>query len=213
MRPPLTGTAWTGDFHIEGRPAEDYGSEAVHETVSSDYFRVLRIPIKSGRAFADTDRRGAIPVVIINEALARRYFGPENPLGKRIAFDKVPDSTSVWRTVVGVVGSVRQTSLSLEPQIQLFVPVGQEPGSYSTLLFAAMMLVVGATMLLRSHWSGIYLHWGYVVLQLGPCLVLSALTVSDLAQSPAGMLAYLGIVPGFVGAIYPLCVVVMLWRR
>ena len=55
-------------------------------------------------------------------------------MGQRITFDKFPDSTSVWRTIVGVVGDVRQTGLGIEPKIEAYEPLGQQVNSYMTLL-------------------------------------------------------------------------------
>jgi ABC-type antimicrobial peptide transport system permease subunit len=80
------------------------------------------------------DRIGAVPVVIINEAMAQKHFRGQDPLGQRITFDRVPDSTSVWRTIVGIVGDVRQQGLAIEPQIEAYEPAAQQVNSYMTLL-------------------------------------------------------------------------------
>ena len=73
-----------------------------------DYLKVMEVPLISGRAFTSADVPDGPPVVMINEAAARKYFANEDPIGQRIAFDRVPDTTSVWRTIVGVVGNERQ---------------------------------------------------------------------------------------------------------
>jgi putative ABC transport system permease protein len=134
VTPALTGTGWTSDFHLAGRPADDYGTEVVHRTAAPDYFRLMRIPLRSGRVFTDADREGSTQVVVINEALARQYFKGDDPVGQRISFDRTPDSTSVWYTIVGVVGSERQASLAVEPRIEVFTPFAQAPNSYMTLM-------------------------------------------------------------------------------
>lgn len=134
MIAPLGNTTFTSDFHIGGHPPDDYGSEVMREYASPDYFRSLGIPLQSGRFFTDADRTGSGLVVIINEALARKYFPGQNPVGQRITFDRTPDSTSVWRTIVGVVGDVRQRGLALEPQITAYESFGQQSNSYMTLL-------------------------------------------------------------------------------
>jgi len=59
--------------------------------------------------------------------VARRFFPGQNPIGQRLTFDKVPDSSSMWRTVVGVVGSEHQVSLDAEPRIEIFTPQEQDP--------------------------------------------------------------------------------------
>ncbi|MEO8449875.1 MAG: ABC transporter permease [Gemmatimonadota bacterium] len=131
--PPLTSVPWTGDFHIAGQPADQFGTEAAHELITPEYFRVLRVPLKAGRPFTKDDREGAAPVIMINDALARRYFAGQNPVGQQITFGKFVDSTSVWRTIVGVAGDVRQSSLAVASQIQIFEPVAQDPSNYMTL--------------------------------------------------------------------------------
>ena len=134
LLPPLSGGGWTSDFHIAGRPADQFGTEVQHRVISPDYFKVMRVPLVAGRFFTDADRAGAPPVVLINDALARQQFPGQDPLGQRIAFDRVPDSTSVWRTIIGVVGSERQTSLAIAPQIEVFIPFAQQANSYMTLV-------------------------------------------------------------------------------
>jgi predicted permease len=76
--------------------------------VTPAYFRVLHIPLLQGRTFEDSDGERASPVVIVSAATARRYWPGENPVGKRI---RVVWDTD-WRMVVGVVGDVRQYTLS-----------------------------------------------------------------------------------------------------
>jgi putative ABC transport system permease protein len=134
MAAPFGGSSYTSDFHIGGHPPDDYGSEVMREYVSPDFFRVLGVPLRAGRFFTAADRDGSAPVVIINEALAHKYFPQQDPVGQRLTFDRTPDSTSVWRTIVGVVGDVRQRGLALEPQIESFEPFGQQSNSYMTLV-------------------------------------------------------------------------------
>ncbi|HEY6807844.1 MAG TPA: ABC transporter permease, partial [Gemmatimonadales bacterium] len=132
--PPLSGASWSSDYHVGGRPADQYGTEVLHRVASTDYFQVMRVPIRAGRGFTDADRTGAPPVVLINEALAQKEFRGQNPVGQRIAFDKQPDSATTWWTVIGVVGNEHQTSLATPPQIEVFVPFAQQPNSYMTLV-------------------------------------------------------------------------------
>jgi ABC-type antimicrobial peptide transport system, permease component len=123
---PLTAIGWTSDFAIEGRARDAFAIEVVHREVSPDYFRTMRVPLLRGRDFTDADGRQAERVVIVNDAVARRYFHGEDPLGKRIAFDRVPDSTSKWRTIVGVVGSEHQVGLPVEARDEIFAPLAQD---------------------------------------------------------------------------------------
>ena len=131
---PLTQDFWTSDFSVAGRPAEEYGREVAHRSVTPEYFRTLRVPLIAGRFFTEADSRTGEPVIVINQALAEKYFRGKDPLGEMIAFQKLPDSASVWRRVVGVVGSERQRSLSLDPQIEILAPVEQDERSSMSLV-------------------------------------------------------------------------------
>ncbi|MEO8635585.1 MAG: ABC transporter permease [Gemmatimonadales bacterium] len=134
---PFGGSSFTSDFHVAGRAPDDYGTEVMRDYVTPGYFSTLRVPLRAGRFFTDADREGAEPVVIINEGMALQHFRGGNPVGQRITFDKFPDSTSVWRTIVGVVGDVRQRGLALTPQVAAFEAFGQQSNSYMTLLVRA----------------------------------------------------------------------------
>jgi putative ABC transport system permease protein len=72
------------------------------------YFQALGIPLRAGRLFTDADRRGAVPVIIISESAAKRFWATESAIGKRIR----PMSDKEWRTVVGVAADVAQYSLT-----------------------------------------------------------------------------------------------------
>ena len=122
----LTETGWSSDFHAQGREREDFGIEVVHREISPDYHDVLGVPLLRGRRFTDADNAAAPLVVLINEALATKYFAGDDPIGKVVAFDRYPDSTSTWRTIVGVVGSERQQGLEFEPRPEFFAPVLQD---------------------------------------------------------------------------------------
>jgi putative ABC transport system permease protein len=122
----MTETGWSSDFHVDGREREDFGVEVLHREISPAYHDALRIPLQRGRAFTDADNAGAPSVVLINEALAKKYFANDDPIGKRVAFDRYPDSTSFWRTIVGVVGSERQAGLESESRPEFFAPVLQD---------------------------------------------------------------------------------------
>lgn len=124
---PLTGTEWTSSFSIEGRRPGEYGSEVAHREVGPEYFHTMREPLLAGRTFNASDRERSPRVVLINDVVARRFFPGQNPIGQRLTFDKVPDSSSTWLTVVGVVGSEHQISLDAEPRIEMFTPQAQQP--------------------------------------------------------------------------------------
>jgi len=85
------------------------------------FFRTMGIPVISGRDFTESDSPSSERVVIINEAFARRYFGNENPLSKRIR----PNPRAPWMTVVGVVGNIRRSSLDDRVRSEFYRPYGQ----------------------------------------------------------------------------------------
>jgi putative ABC transport system permease protein len=124
---PLTGGGYSSDFVVAGWPEGTYGSEVLHRRITPDFFKAIRTPLLAGRAFTAGDRTNGTPVVIINEALAKKHFKGQDPIGQRIAFDKVPDSSSTWSTIVGVVKDQHQSKLGIEPQIEVFEPLTQSP--------------------------------------------------------------------------------------
>lgn len=123
---PLEGSGYTSDFVVAGRPAGEYYTEITHRSVTSDYFRVMRVPLRQGRTFTAADQQGSPLVVIVNEQVARKFFKGQNPVGRRIAFDRVPNAKTQWATIVGIVGGERQQALSAEPLIEAYVPFAQE---------------------------------------------------------------------------------------
>jgi putative ABC transport system permease protein len=122
----MTETGWSSDFAVAGRPREAFGIDVVHRDISPTYHEVLGIRMLRGRAFTESDNTDATYVVIINKALADKYFKDDDPIGKRIAFDRYPDSTSFWRMIVGVVGDERQQGLELPTRPEFFAPVLQD---------------------------------------------------------------------------------------
>ena len=124
---PFEGFAYTSDFIAYGRAANDYGTEIGHRTLSASYFKTMKVPLVSGRMFDETDRIGSPPVVLINDVLAKTYFRGQNPVGQRIAFDKVPTDKSTWYTIIGVVANEHVQALDIAPRIEAFKAASQEP--------------------------------------------------------------------------------------
>lgn len=128
---PGTGTAGlSAGMTFEGQtPAEAATNPwANWEPVTPAYFRTLGIPILRGRGFTDADSRGAAPVAIVSEAVARRYWPGQNPLGRRLQFS----SEFPWTTVVGVAADVRYRELT-RTWLTVYFPAAQffffSPGS------------------------------------------------------------------------------------
>ena len=87
--------------------------------VSPAFWNVMGVPITAGRAFTKDDRNGAPNVVVVNEALADRYYPGQNPVGRRIEFNR-----EEWE-IVGVAGSMRMTSVAGLPEPELYFPAEQ----------------------------------------------------------------------------------------
>ena len=89
--------------------------------ISTDYFKTLGIPLIAGRDFASEDRLGNQKVTIVNEKLARYFFGTTNVIGKRIGTSGVPDTT-----IVGVVKDVKYVALREDFRRHFYLPTMQE---------------------------------------------------------------------------------------
>ncbi len=97
---------------------------ATFNTVSPGFFSTLRIRLLAGREFGPQDREGGEPVAIIDETLARQFFGSESPIGRSLVLTPWPD---VGRRIIGVVQSVRYGGLKEEIPPTVYVPVEQAP--------------------------------------------------------------------------------------
>jgi putative ABC transport system permease protein len=108
---------------------------ADYRTISPDYFHALGIPLRGGRFFNDRDTADSSPVVIVNEALARRYFTGKNPLGQHIhvGHDRRPGMSEI----VGVVGDVKHAGLAAEPAPEMYESYRQMPVSSMTIAVRA----------------------------------------------------------------------------
>lgn len=94
--------------------------------------------LAAGRDFTTNDKADAPPVAVINETLARRYFGKENPIGKRIGLSRPID----WREIVGVVHDVRNYGLASEVKPECYLPYHQNGPDYLAGSASWMVLVV-----------------------------------------------------------------------
>jgi putative ABC transport system permease protein len=119
------GPGTNGSVTIEGR-GQTHGDDIMAEKriVASDYFDVLRTPTVRGRSFQSTDVLRAPPVVIINQAFARKWFPGENPIGKRVGFDW---GTTGLQTVVGVVSDLREGPPDEAPHPAIYISAEQRP--------------------------------------------------------------------------------------
>ena len=124
---PLFGGSSTG-FDVEGRPLAAPSERPMSEyrLASPDYFRAMGIELLAGRFFNEQDRADKPQVAIINETLARKFFGQQNPIGKRIGLSRPMD----WREVVGVVRDVKNYGLTEAVKPECYVPYLQSAPDY-----------------------------------------------------------------------------------
>jgi putative ABC transport system permease protein len=129
---PLSGQGAGITFQVAGAPPAAPGQqlETQYRVVSPDYFKAMSIPVMRGRVFGDRDNLDAPGAVILNQAMAKRYFPNEDPLGKRIGFGSGP----FWCEVIGVVGNVRHYKLAADPEPEIYLSNYQDPWRYMTLV-------------------------------------------------------------------------------
>jgi len=124
---PLTGGEGFNRFGFTIDRMEDPATKEDHRLyarwITPGYFAAMGIPVLRGRDFTEQDRAGTAASVIIDAALARRYFPNQNPVGQfvRLSYDQ-----SAAREVVGVAGEVRLVALEKEAAPQVYIPVLQE---------------------------------------------------------------------------------------
>jgi putative ABC transport system permease protein len=107
--------------------------EDIHHfsVVTPEYFGVMHIPTVAGRLFTSGDRFSTDPVIVVNEAMARKYWPNENPVGRHVRRDVAGDS--IWRTVIGVVGDVRW-NLNQDALSDYYVPYAQDALFFHTMV-------------------------------------------------------------------------------
>jgi len=114
---PLNGTARNDPFAIEGRPFDSSNlTSAGWQMADANYFRTLGIPVVQGRDLTaqDTDEKSPI-VAIINEAMARRFWPNENPIGRRITLG-LPRPDNPWVTIVGIAKDLPHRAIDSPPE-------------------------------------------------------------------------------------------------
>jgi putative ABC transport system permease protein len=118
---PLSGQLNDTYFYVEGRGTDPARDRALADfrTVSAGYFRAMQIPLKRGREFTEQEVSEGARVVVVNESIANRFFGGEDPTGKRLL---VETGERTPYEVVGVVGDIRQRGLDSEVSPEMYMP-------------------------------------------------------------------------------------------
>jgi putative ABC transport system permease protein len=121
---PLSGSNTDNSFHIEGRnemQTKVFPDEEIR-SITPDYFRVLQTPLLRGRLFTEADTADAPGVVIVNQAMANKYWPGEDAVGKRINFGDADPNNIKWFTIVGVVSDIHHQGLDVDPKPEFYLP-------------------------------------------------------------------------------------------
>ena len=123
-------------FTIAGKPPAqgDYNGDEQWRFASPHYFRTFKIPLLRGRVFTEADSGNSARVVIINDVMARKYWGKEDPIGQVITIGKGlgPQFEDPPRLIVGIVGNVRESGLANQDSV-MYIPQGQVPEGLTAL--------------------------------------------------------------------------------
>jgi putative ABC transport system permease protein len=123
MRPPnMNDTMIEGFVQKKDGPIQnvDY-----YNTVSKDFFKTMGIRLMEGRLFDEREVQGSPDVVIVNQTMARTFWGNESPLGRRIQ----PGNSGTWCTIIGVVEDVKNAGIDKATGTEIFLPYTQKNGS------------------------------------------------------------------------------------
>jgi predicted permease len=128
--PMRDGNNQLGYWKTPAEPAQSQKPLALASSVTPDYLNVMGIALREGRFFDEHDHKGSEPVMVIDETMAQHAFGGEDPIGKRLWTDLVPEPMRI----VGVVGHVRYWGLASDDQAvvrdQFYYPFAQVPDGY-----------------------------------------------------------------------------------
>ena len=144
--PPMQGTCYGMPMQVAGRPMVDRSNRdgGFYKIVSPSYFTAMRLKLLKGRALSDRDTKGAAPVLVINDRLAKRFFPNEDPIGQRILIQEiVPGKTALgseipW-AVVGMVASEKIGGPRDEQSSGVYVSNEQSPAYGMTLIVRAKL--------------------------------------------------------------------------
>jgi putative ABC transport system permease protein len=133
---PMTFRGGIWGVTVPGRPQTEGGDAASARFVTPEYFRVMEIPLKLGRALTEADSAEAQPTAVVSEEFVRKYLDGRAPIGQRFNFSLAGD-----RTIVGVVGEVRVRGLERQSEPQVYLPY-QQQGDNRTMNYSPKDLVV-----------------------------------------------------------------------
>jgi len=116
---PMASTRGDWGIRIEGRPMDPReGLAADWQVVTPGYFEALGTPLRGGRTFSDADTASSLPVIVVNETMAKKYWPGVDAVGRRMTMG----SNDRWITVVGVVADIHHRGLDMEPRPEMYRP-------------------------------------------------------------------------------------------
>jgi len=122
----------SASINIEGRPPLPPDAPNIpvpYDSVTSEFFSTLQIPLRRGRMFTPADSSTSQAVAIVNESFVRRFFPGEDPLGRRVTFGTPGQPDTQWQTIVGVVADTKRGGFERDPWAEIYFPMRQAPDS------------------------------------------------------------------------------------
>ena len=132
---PLSNSNVNGGFDIEGLHFDDPNRATEYMIASPGYFEAMRMHFIRGRGFTDGDTATSQKVCVVNQTMARKWFGTDDPIGRHIRLEWV-DKDNSWMTVVGVLADAHRFGLDGEPVAETYMPLQQLPISWRNLALA-----------------------------------------------------------------------------
>ncbi|HEX3249382.1 MAG TPA: ABC transporter permease, partial [Pyrinomonadaceae bacterium] len=124
---PLAWKGGTSGFYPEGlkSPIPGMAYDSNHRQISVNYLQTMKVPLREGRYFENSDNAQSMPVAIINETMARQYWPGENALGRRFKLGGPEDTDIPWVQIVGIVADIRQMGLDEPVKAEMYFPYQQ----------------------------------------------------------------------------------------
>jgi putative ABC transport system permease protein len=132
---PMYRFGTNGEMSIEGGNPWQPGDAPLveYKWIAGDYFQTLGITLLQGRLFDEKDRQGTQQVVVINKAMANKFWPGQDPIGRRISGGSTYNGQNAWE-VVGVVGDVRSYGLAVATPFELYRSIEQQPNPAMTVV-------------------------------------------------------------------------------
>jgi putative ABC transport system permease protein len=143
--PGVTSAALTSNLPVLGSARPSFAREGVAYAKKQDYprarrvmvsptfFATLGVQLREGRGIAEQDRKGSLPVAVVNTSFAKKHFGGESPLGRRIRLGE-EDSEEPWMTIVGVAPDLYAGEADNEDPEAMYVSFAQQPARFMSIV-------------------------------------------------------------------------------